>query len=242
MPTNKTVKFHLIKDFPDQIVLPPLPSKKLVPSWFKHIPPKVEDPKLGEIQSVKKCIPFLDAMTAGYTLLAHMDIMIELAEDGSIKLPYLDDHHKMLSEMWKPIERHPGSQVQGAVFQNMTILKYMNPWIIETPKDYSMLFLPPINQLENPIIPIVGLVDTDGYDNVINIPFIHTQLEPGNPVFIPAGTPICQMIPIKRDNWSQKVTVLDKQELKKVERLRTKMDEDREDYYAKKLHVKKGYS
>ena len=107
MPTNKTIKIHLIKDFPDQLVLPPLPSKKLVPSWFKHIPPKVEDPKLGEIQSVKKCIPFLDAMTSGYTLLAHMDILIELGEDGSIKLPYLDEHHKMLSERWKPIERHP---------------------------------------------------------------------------------------------------------------------------------------
>jgi len=105
-----------------------------------------------------------------------------------------------------------------------------------------MLFLPPINQLENPIIPIVGLVDTDDYNNVINIPFIHTQLEPGNSVFIPAGTPICQMIPVKRDNWSQKVTVLDKQELKKVERLRTEMDKDREDYYAKKLHKKKGYN
>ena len=46
--------------------------------------------------------------------------------------------------------------------------------------------------------------------------FLHTDLEPGGkPVIIPAGTPICQVIPVKRDNWTQKVTVLDKQELKR---------------------------
>lgn len=242
MPTSKTVKFHLIHDFPDQIVLPPIPSKKVVPTWFKHIPRKVDDPRLGNIQSVKACMPFLDAMTSGYTLLAHMDILVELKEDDTIRLPYIDDQHQKLVEKWRPIERHPGSQVQGAVFQNMTILKYMNPWVIETPKDYSMLFIPPANQLENSIIPLVGLVDTDDYPNVINIPFIHTELEVGNPIFIPAGTPICQMIPVKRDTWTQKVTVLDKQELKNVQRMRTKMDKDREDYYAKNIHEKKGYN
>lgn len=242
MPTSKTVKFHLVKDFPDQIVLPPIPAKKVVPPWFKQIPRKVVDPNLGEIQSVKACVPFLDAMTAGYTLLAHMDIMIELKEDGKIHLPFLDEQHEKLIKMWNPIERHPGTQAKGSVIENMTICKYMNPWIIETPKDYSMLFLPPINQLENPIIPLVGLVDTDDYHNVINIPFIHTQLEIGNPVFIPAGTPICQMIPIKRDNWTQKITVLDKQELKKSKNLKTKMDANREDYYAHHIHEKKGYN
>ena len=241
MPTNKTIKFHLIHDFPDQIVLPPVPSKKVVPTWFKNITPKVEDDKLGKISSVKRCMPFLDAMTAGYTMLAHMDIIIQLTPDGTIHLPFIDDHHQMLVEKWKPIESHPASQVKGSAFENMIILKYMNPWIIETPKDYSVLYLPCLNRLESPIIPITGLVDSDVYNNVVNIPFLHTQLEPGGEVLIPAGTPICQIIPVKRDNWTQKVTVLDKQELKNVNRMRTKMDEDREDYYMRKLHEKKGY-
>ena len=82
MPTNKTIKFHLIHDFPDQIVLPPLPSKKVVPTWFKNITPKVEDDKLGKISSVKRCMPFLDAMTAGYTMLMHMDVVIQLTPEG----------------------------------------------------------------------------------------------------------------------------------------------------------------
>jgi hypothetical protein len=241
MPTNKTIKFHLIKDFPDQIVLPPIPSKKIVPPWFKNLSPKVEDKNLGKISSVKRCMPFLDAMTAGYTMLMHMDALIELTPEGKIHLPYLDDHHRALVERWNPIESHPASQVKGSAFENMTILKYMNPWVIETPKDYSVLYLPCINRLESPIIPLTGLVDSDVYNNVVNIPFIHTELEPGGRVFIPAGTPICQVIPVKRDIWTQQVTLLNKQELKNVSRMRKEMDKDREDYYMKKLHLKKNY-
>jgi len=241
--SNKTIKFNLIHDFPDQIVLPPVPSKKVVPNWFKHISPKVEDDKLGRISSVKRCMPFLDAMTAGYTMLCHMDIIIELKPDGTIHLPYIDKHHEMLVNKWRPIESHPSSQVMGSAFENMKILKYMNPWVIETPKNYSVLFLPCINRLESPIIPLTGLVDSDVYNNVVNIPFLHTDLEPGGkPVLIPAGTPICQVVPVKRDEWSQKITVLGKQELKSVQRMRETMDKDREDYYMKKLHIKKDYN
>jgi len=119
----------------------------------------------------------------------------------------------------------------------------MNPWVIETPKDYSVLFLPCANKLESPIIPLVGLVDSDTYGNVVNIPFLHTDLTPGGtPIVIPAGTPICQIIPVKRDTWTQKVTFMDKQELKKVKKMRTEMDKDREDYYKNYLHQKKGYN
>ena len=241
MPTNKTIKFHLIKAFPDQITLPPLASKKLMPQWFKNIPQFVKHND-DEIQSVKKCIPFLDAMTAGYTLLTHVDVIIEQSEDGEVSLPYIDDKHKELINIHKPIEVHPSAQVVGSAFENMTILKYMSPWIIETPKDYSMLFLPLINQLESPIIPLVGLVDSDEYTNVINFPFIHVELQRGGKVFMPAGTPICQMIPIKRDNWSSKITLLDKQELKKAKKQREKMSDDRTDYYARKLHRRKGFN
>ena len=73
------IKFHLVQDFPDQLVLPPLPSKKLIPDWFKKIPAHNEDD-----WTVKKCVPFIDAMGAGYTLLSHMDIYIYQKEDGKV--------------------------------------------------------------------------------------------------------------------------------------------------------------
>ena len=45
--------------------------------------------------------------------------------------------------------------------------------------------------------------------------------------------------PCKKRQLVPKITVLDKQELKNVHRMRTEMDKEREDYYMKKLHEKK---
>ena len=95
--SDKTIKFHLIKSLPEDLVLAPVSSKKLIPEWFKHIPPKVDN-NGEEIPSVKKCIPFLDAMSMGYTLLMHIDVVIQQLENGEIRLPYLDEEHKQVLE------------------------------------------------------------------------------------------------------------------------------------------------
>ena len=234
---SQEIVFHLVQDFPDQMILPPLPSKKLMPPWFKQIPQFNK----GD-QTVKKCVTFLDAMTAGYTLLNHIDIVLWQKEDGEIRQDFLDDKHEQHMRRWPPIESHPAHQIPGSPMENFTILKYMSPWIIETPKDYSLLFLPPINRLEVPIIPLVGLVDSDDYFNNVNIPFIHTQLEKGGEkVLIPAGTPICQLVPIKREEWTADYTYLEQASLDRQTLTREKVQQDREDWYKKYSHKKKTF-
>ena len=79
-------------------------------------------------------------MTAGWTLLTHVDVIDEQSEDGEVTLPYIDDKHKELIHIHKPIEVHPSAQVVGSAFENMTILKYMSPWIIETPRLFNVIF------------------------------------------------------------------------------------------------------
>ena len=110
----------------------------------------------------------------------------------------------------------------------------MSPWIIETPPEYSTLFLPPINRLEIPIIPLVGLVDTDTYFNNVNIPFIHTAMQPDEEKhIIPAGTPICQVIPFKREEWKAEYTWLNRDSLDKQKEEREKITSERVDWYKK---------
>lgn len=234
---SKTIKFHLVQDFPEQMFLPPLPAKKTVPDWFKKIPPHNEDD-----MTVKKCVPFIDAMSVGYTILNHIDISLWQKKNGEIQIKWHDDHHKKLLKRWPPIETHPQRQVPGSPMSGYTILKYMSPWIIETPPDYSLLFLPPINRLEIPIVPLVGLVDSDTYQNNVNIPFIHTMLEPDEQLHhIPKGTPICQVVPVKRDEWKADYTFLDQKQLDKQKNLRTTINEDRVDWYKNHAHQKKRY-
>ena len=233
----KRIKFHLVQDFPDTLVLPPLAAKKLIPDWFKKIPPTNEDDL-----TVKKCVPFIDAMGAGYTILSHMDIVIYQTKEKEVRLWHTDDKLKDLYRRWPPIETHPNRQFPGSPMTGYTVCKYMSPWIIETAPGYSTIFLPPINRLEIPIVPLVGLVDTDTYFNNVNIPFIHTMLEPGgSKLIIHAGTPMCQIIPVRRDTWESKTTWLDKQELRKTKKKREEMQKDREDWYKNYAHVKKNY-
>jgi hypothetical protein len=49
-----------------------------------------------------------------------------------------------------------------------------------------------------------GIVDTDSYFAPVNFPFyLHDWGYEGT---IPAGTPLAQVIPFKRDNWQMKIT------------------------------------
>ena len=240
---KKVIEFHLIHDFKHQYIIPPMPSKKLLPEWLKKMSNHNTN-KDSELEpTIKKCVPVLDAMTAGYTLLTHMDIVLSLREDRQLDVIYLDENHKEDMLKHPPIEQHGAWQVPGSPFEHMNILKYMNPWRISTPANYSLLFLPPVNRFELPIIPLVGLVDTDNFKNVVNIPFLHTELVPGgDPILLSAGTPMCQVIPIQRADWTENVTYLDASEVRSVKNYRTIMDADRTDWYKRKVHTKKNFS
>ena len=53
----------------------------------------------------------------------------------------------------------------------------------------------------NPYFTILeGLVDTDKYTSPVNFPFTLNNLDFEG--LIPAGTPVAQVIPIKREGWS----------------------------------------
>lgn len=231
------IKFHLVQDFPKTLVLPPLSSKKLIPDWFKKIPPNNQNDL-----TVKKCVPFIDAMGAGYTILSHMDIYIYQTTDKQVRIWTPDKELEALVKRWPPIETHPGRQFPGSPMTGYTVLKFMSPWIVETPPEYSALFLPPINRLEIPIVPLVGLVDTDSYHNNVNIPFIHTALEPDEKKhIIPAGTPICQVFPFKRDDWKAEYTWTEQEQIDRQKEERKKITKERLDWYKNHAHQKKTF-
>ena len=241
---KKLIEFHLIHDFPNQdFIIPPIPSKKLLPEWLKKMPNHQQNPDDIKDPTLKKCLPVIDAMTAGYTILTHMDIVLSLDENRKLKTHWLSEEHKEDMQRHAPIEQHGAWQIPGTPFEHMNILKYMNPWRISTPKNYSVIFLPPVNRFELPTIPLVGLVDCDNYKNVVNIRFLHTELAPGgNPVEIPAGTPMCQVIPVQRAEWHEKVTFQDASEVRAIKAYRGMMETSREDYYRRKVHTKKKYT
>jgi hypothetical protein len=175
---------------------PPKPASKNIPEWYKNTSSYIGTNKkeiLPENQTphtVKKCIPVLDAMTAGYIMFTQVDVYVKQMEDG----PYFS-WASQNAITWHPVEQaslHPGAN--GLPFP-----KWTNHYSIKTDKGYSTLFVPPLHNPNGFFNVMPGMVDTDSYTAPVNFPF--TMNDPKWEGLIPAGTPMVQVIPIKRDVW-----------------------------------------
>jgi len=64
----------------------PIPSKKKVPLWYK----KMQNFPMGkkESGSVKRCVPFLDALTSGYYIVNNFEVLITWREPGVLDIRY----------------------------------------------------------------------------------------------------------------------------------------------------------
>jgi|TARA_R100001129_G_scaffold85216_1_gene57902 hypothetical protein len=189
----------------------PKPATTNVPDWFK----KLRHDTLH--RTVKGCMPFLDALTAGYIFFNPVDLHIrhnvkndkgEL--DGFQGIPEnIDPPFSMNWRGAKP-EYHQPFQLEGSPLleknKNLGIHKIISPWIIKTPPGYSCLFTSPFNNKDDRFDVITGIVDTDTFDKEINFPIvINGDKYPSLETTIKKGTPIAQIIPFKRDNWKLKI-------------------------------------
>ena len=142
--------------------------------------------------TVKTCMPFLDAMRAGYIIPLDQDYMIDAEHKTFGVTPANRDGHDFgfHNRAQLPPEMTRGAEHAG---------KFHNRWIIKTPPGYSCLFIHPMNHPTNEFEIISGIVDTDTYVNEINFPF-HWKIW-NKQTILKAGTPMAQVIPFKREMW-----------------------------------------
>jgi hypothetical protein len=179
------IEFHAPADLFDQIPHP-YPAAKAVPAWLKNMPTDI-----GDGGTLKRCPPFLEAVTAGYVIPAASDIVLTLSAQGVLSV---DGDASRLSA------HHP-VQYDGAPFTHAAVIKFRNPWVIVTPPGYVCLITAPINRFELPCMPLTGIVETDSYYKEVNVPAI-CMMRPGQTATIARGTPLVQVIPFRREAWS----------------------------------------
>ena len=193
----KEIIFTKLDDVSDEYF--PKPSSDFLPDWYKKTQSYIGNKKnisynLQTNPTIKKCIPVFDALTAGYIIPTYCDLWIKKNELG--EPVYLTSQSK--------IEFHSTVQAPYHPFMNqMPYPKWNNPWGIQTPKGYSSLFIPPVHGGNNFFKIVEGLVDTDTYRAAVNFPFVLNDINFEG--LIPAGTPMVQVIPIKRDEWQHKI-------------------------------------
>jgi len=179
---------------------PPSPAKNSIPKWFRN--QSKFDPT-GELifnnegavinKQLKMCMPFIDAMTGGYIQQTWCDIHIKKNSNGEVMYHWahqpapLGDRGKCnvpISDKYHPLEFH-----------------WINPWTPKLPPGYSLLITHPHNRLDLPFTTMSGIIDSDEFFHVDfgQYPFYIDHNFEG---IIPCGTPMYQMIPIKREAWT----------------------------------------
>lgn len=176
----------------------PIPASKMIPDWYKKTD-SYEGPREPYTQTIKKCIPIFDAVTAGYILKTPIDFWVKIVDgeqhyytpDGAITngSPLISYHSVKQAPFHPQMNQRPYP-------------KFINPFSIKTEKGYSCLFIPPMHHPNEYFHILSAIVDTDNYTSQINFPF--TINDPNFEGLIPAGTPMAQCIPFKRNSFEMK--------------------------------------
>jgi hypothetical protein len=172
------------------------PSKNYMPDWYKN--EKIFEggkPKIFGIndsnKTYKSCVPFLDSLTTGYMVELWTDIFVEQNKEG-LPIVTWDAGPTPVFER-SPIKSfvHPYKHYEHH-------FAWMNPYAMQTPKDYGLLITHPFNRHDLPFTTLTGIVDSDDLLTTGQIPFFIKEEFHG---VIKAGTPIFQIIPFKKESW-----------------------------------------
>lgn len=179
----------------------PTSASSNLPEWYVKSKSYVHDKKEAEnsmtTATIKRCMPVFDLIVNGYLIYSYVDVFItqpnqiykgKLKKVPMYQWPSYDPIHFHAEEQFIDHFKNPG----------YAIPKWVNAWGIKTPPGYSCIFSHP-KQRDLPFTIFEGIVDTDKYVSPVNFPF--TLNDPDFEGLIPAGTPIAQVTPFKRESW-----------------------------------------
>jgi hypothetical protein len=227
VPMNKEI---------ETVVPPPKPAREYIPQWYKDMELFVGGKKHysnGSIsnKTVKLCMPFGDTFSTGYIQETWCDLYLNAEEDGQIEY-----HFPTSPELVGFRNNDPNGSIKIPDQFSQQECNWRQPWSPVLPKGYSMLITHPLNRVDLPFHTLSGIVDSDSF--VVerfpnNLPF---YLYKGFSGVIPAGTPMFQMIPIKRESWHHLVSCFNESNaMKNIHNARKKFyGAYRDTYWSKK--------
>jgi hypothetical protein len=204
--------------FTDTVGIPeefsPKPADKSVPDWYKQLESYMggEKKPTGDGQtsaSIKRCMPVFDAVTGGYVIYTYADVFVSqkpvlntATNEPTVEtVPWYEWPSYGLVQ-FHPVEQAPNHPRRNDLKDGGSYPKWINPWSIKTPPGYSVLFVQPMHR-PSPFTILEGIVDTDQYNAPVNFPFTLNDWKFEG--LIPAGTPMAQVIPFKRESWQMSI-------------------------------------
>jgi hypothetical protein len=187
---NQKIEF-LCAPEDEGVIAPPVAAKAHLPDWFRKLMP-VDKTRYGTCDTgltVKRCMPFIDAMTTGFILPLAATVRLEIRDSGQTVTAGWDFDKVLVSN-------HGAHQVAGHPNEPRPPCKFHNYWTIRTPPGWSCLFVAPLNRKHAVFEPVAGVVDTDTYTAPVHFPFF--ALAQDGLYEIEKETPLVQVIPFRR--------------------------------------------
>ena len=183
-PTPTVEFLSLFADY--SIATPVLSANKYVPAWLR---------KQAEAK-FKRCPGMYDFYRSGYLVVAHTDIVIKANKEGVI----VATPHTHGVNLQRPDHFDP-SLVDGVAPIDDTVkqvaMKIPLPWSAKAKAGYSLQLLPAVfhSPFLDQLYVYSGVIDADSFHtmNFVFSPMTACEIE------IPAGTPLLQVIPFKRE-------------------------------------------
>lgn len=176
-------------------------AKSHIPKWYKGMAQTVDGKPLGidedskvSNKGIKYCVPFLDAMMSGYVAELWQDVQVTQGPHGP-NIVWQSDPDVVHVRAREGMEGFPAP---NGYWDNHHFV-WRNPYCIQTPPGYSILITHPLNRFDLPFITLSGIVDAEDGMGPGNVPFYLSKDFEG---IIPRGTPIFQVLPFKRENWT----------------------------------------
>jgi hypothetical protein len=204
MKMKNNISFYPRSSFDGIRVPPPRPAKEFYPDFLKRMPNKVVDENNKETMTAVRCVPFIDSFTSGY--IQELACDIEIKYDGNF------DGADIISYSWpggyeyQPLSTRLEDRGEPNLFPKFpgfynVDFHWNTVWEPRTPPGFSMMYHHPSNRFDLPFHTMTGIIDTDMWTVSGPLPFL---IKEGFEGIIPAGTPIYQMTPIKRNTWVSK--------------------------------------
>jgi hypothetical protein len=215
------------------VIAEPAAAKQYLPDWFRKLPAvdKTHVTVSDNGLTVKRCMPFLDAMITGWIIPLAATVRLEVKDEG-----------RTVNAGWEfdkvMVSNHNPHQVAGSPTDPHPPCKFHNYWTIATPPGWSCLFVPLLNR-PSPLFHVFsGIVDTDTYQSLIHFPFVATA--PDGVHVLERGTPLVQVFPFQRRSSELGAAIRVETEEEKLRRTQiTRSTQSREGWYREEARAKR---
>lgn len=197
------------------VIKPPSPAIYSVPKEWKNLP-KQTDSSMGDqgqasalpggyYKTRRLCPAINDAFNFGYTMYLPHDIFINSTNEQYIDVyasANIAPQNIESSSIYSMREQKIVLDYNKNKFYHSNFIKIFMAFSVKTEPGYSCWFTSPVSNLKLPIKAIDGVIDTDTFPASRSFPFLVSKDFNG---VIPAGTPILQVIPFKREDYTMHI-------------------------------------